>query len=149
MRAQTLRKVRLFHNYIAVFFAPAILFFAFTGGLQTAGLHEAHGAYSPPRWVAAIASLHQHQVIAGGHHAHHDDDRHPAVGTPGVAPAHDDDHDRGGFIPEKPFVLLLAIALFVTTALGLVIAVATPSTRRTSLMLIVAGIVVPVALLLV
>ncbi|WP_375393908.1 hypothetical protein [uncultured Sphingomonas sp.] len=152
MKAQTLRKVRLFHNYLAVFFAPAILFFAFTGGLQTAELHERHGDTAPPRWIVAIADLHKHQTIGG--HKRPDG----AAAGPGGGKPHDagapaptarggGDHDEG-FVAEKPFVVLLALALFVTTALGLVIAVATPSTRRISLVLIAAGVVVPVLLLL-
>ncbi|WP_174286920.1 hypothetical protein [Sphingomonas bacterium] len=151
MKAQTLRKVRLFHNYIAVFFAPAILFFAFTGGLQTAGLHERHGDTAPPRWIVAIANLHKHQTI-GGHKrprsaAAGPDGGKPHAPAPAPTARGDGDHDEG-FVAEKPFVVLLALALFVTTALGLVIAVATPSTRRMSLVLIAAGIVVPLVLLL-
>ncbi len=153
MKAQTLRKVRLFHNYIAVFFAPAILFFAFTGGLQTAGFADRHEGIAPPKWISAIANLHKHQTIGGhkrpgGPGAGPDGGKPRDAGAPGAgAPRGGGDHDEG-FVAEKPFVVLLALALFVTTALGLVIAVATPSTRRISLMLIAAGIVVPVVLLL-
>ena len=145
MKAQTLRKIRQFHNYIAVFFAPAILFFAFTGGLQTAGLHERHGDTAPPRWIVSIANLHEHQMLAGHRHAGPSDGK-PRGATPG-APAPGGGHETEQFVPVKPFVLLLAIGLFVTTALGLVIAVATPSTRRMSWILIVAGIAVPLLLL--
>ena len=154
MKPQTLRKIRLFHNYIAVFFAPAILFFAFTGGLQTAGFAERHEGVAPPRWIAAIANLHKHQTIGGhkrpgGPAAGADGGKPQGAGAPAATtPRGGGDHDEG-FSAEKPFVVLLALALFVTTALGLVIAVATPSTRRTSVMLIAAGIVVPVLLLLV
>ena len=45
-----LRYVRLTHLYLGVFIAPAILFFAFTGALQTFSLHETtRGSnYKPP-----------------------------------------------------------------------------------------------------
>ena len=148
MKAQTLRKVRQFHNYIAVFFAPAILFFAFTGGLQTAGLHERHGDTAPPRWIVAIANLHTHQMLAGHRHAGPGDGK-PRDAAKSGAPAPSGAGEQAErFVPVKPFVLLLAIALFVTTALGLVIAMATPSTRRMSLILIIAGIAVPLLLMI-
>lgn len=143
MKATTLRQIRQVHNYLAVFFAPAILFFAFTGGIQTLGLHEAHGdAPAPPRWIAAIASLHKHQVIAGPRR------RPPAPKVVAQQPAarsggDRDDHDKGGLGPLKLFVLLLSIALFVTTALGLVIALTNRASRRPSLVLTIAGVVVP------
>jgi hypothetical protein len=46
-----------------VFTAPALLFFAFTGGLQSLSLHEASrgGDYQPPRWLAGISHLHKKQ----------------------------------------------------------------------------------------
>lgn len=139
MKGQTLKKVRQVHNYIAVFFAPAILFFAFTGWLQTAGLADAHAGPGQPRWLTTIASLHVDQALPKPRPASHR--------PPGGKPAGDDD-GKPAFVPEKAFVIFVAIALFVTSALGLVIAVATPSTRRTSLILIAAGIVLPLVLLL-
>ena len=151
MSASTLRRIRQIHNYLAVFFAPAILFFAFTGGLQTLGLHEAHGDDpAPPRWIAAIASLHKHQVIAGARHKPSGGgDHHPAKGAPaGAAADEHDDHDHGGLSPLKVFVLLLSAALFVTTALGLVIALTSRASSRLSLVLTIAGVVVPLLLLL-
>ncbi len=151
MNASTLRQVRQVHNYLAVFFAPAILFFAFTGGLQTLGLHESHGdAPAPPRWIAAIASLHKHQVIAGPRHKPATDgDHRPGSGAPANKPGGDhDDHDHGGLSPLKLFVLLLSAALFVTTALGLVIALTNRASRRLSLVLTIAGVAVPLLLLL-
>lgn len=150
MKAQTLRKVRQFHNYIAIFFAPAILFFAFTGWLQTAGFTDKHQGFAPPHWIMTIASLHKHQTLGkpargGGQHA--GGDHRPGDAPATAPPAGVDDHVED-FVPEKAFVIFLAMALFATTTLGMVIALATPSTRRLSLVLIAAGIVVPLALLL-
>jgi hypothetical protein len=47
-----------------VFSAPALLFFAITGGLQTFSLHEAaRGSdYKPPAWLASAAQLHKKQT---------------------------------------------------------------------------------------
>ena len=61
---------------------------------------------------------------------------------------HGDDHDHGMFAPLKIFALLTAIGLFVTTLIGLTIALGTRAMRRRSLIVLVLGVVVPVALLI-
>src|SRR5882757_7824821 len=45
-----LKYLRLIHLYTGVFIAPALLFFAFTGALQTFSLHETTrgSSYKPP-----------------------------------------------------------------------------------------------------
>ena len=77
-RKQALKAARLLHVYLGVFFAPAILFFALTGALQTFSLHEeARGsAYKPPVWIVRLAQLHKKQVLAL-----------PARRGPGAAPS--------------------------------------------------------------
>ena len=40
MKARTQKRLRDLHNWLGVFFAPGILFFALSGVLQTFGLHE-------------------------------------------------------------------------------------------------------------
>ena len=56
---------RKLHRYLGVFFTPAILFFAFTGALQTFGLHESKQRGEPPpvAWIAALASVHKDQHL--------------------------------------------------------------------------------------
>lgn len=56
---------RQVHLYLGVFTAPALLFFAITGGLQTFGLHERErdGSYAPPAWLAEMAQLHKKQTL--------------------------------------------------------------------------------------
>ena len=52
-----LKYLRLIHLYIGVFIAPALLFFAFTGALQTFSLHETTrgSSYKPPAWAVMLA----------------------------------------------------------------------------------------------
>lgn len=59
-----LRLTRKVHLYFGVFISPALLFFAFTGALQTFSLHETTqgSSYKPPAWLAAWAQLHKKQT---------------------------------------------------------------------------------------
>jgi hypothetical protein len=55
--------LRQLHLYLGVFCAPAILFFAFTGALQSFGLNDRSpdGSYVPPHWLSVLAQIHKKQ----------------------------------------------------------------------------------------
>lgn len=55
--------LRLAHLYLGIFTAPAILFFAFTGALQTLSLNDRSpdGSYTPPHWISVLAQIHKKQ----------------------------------------------------------------------------------------
>jgi len=59
-----LKFIRLIHLYLGVFIAPALLFFAFTGALQTFSLHETTrgSSYKPPAWAVMLAQIHKKQT---------------------------------------------------------------------------------------
>src|SRR5271156_6877264 len=59
-----LRYIRLIHLYFGAFLAPAILFFAFTGALQTFSLHETTrgSSYKPPAWAVMLGQIHKKQT---------------------------------------------------------------------------------------
>src|SRR5580698_9052118 len=59
-----LKYVRLTHLYLGVFISPALLFFAFTGALQTFSLHETTrgSSYKPPAWAVTLAQIHKKQT---------------------------------------------------------------------------------------
>ena len=145
MKAQTARQLRRLHHYVGLFFAPAILFFAFSGALQTIGLHENHGpGPQPPTWIRWVASVHKDQrplKIA------------PAKPEPsGPAPQKDEhahDHEDGGPspVPMKAFVLLLSIGLIISSLLGVTIALTNRATRRSSILALAFGAVTPLILL--
>lgn len=58
-----LRFVRKVHLLLGTFTTPALLFFAFTGAMQTFSLHETTqgSTYKPPAWIASLAQLHKKQ----------------------------------------------------------------------------------------
>jgi hypothetical protein len=59
--AASLQSIRLMHRYLGLFFAPTILFFAITVGLQMFGLHEAarDSSYAPPNILVHLSQLHK------------------------------------------------------------------------------------------
>ena len=126
-----MRNLRLWHQYISLFFGPAIFFFAFSGFLQLADFHETHHGsdYRPATWIVALTSLHQHQHV----------DTHP-----------DNDSNMGGgesFPLFKPFAVFTSWGLMLSSLLGMAIGLTNPLSRRTSFFVIVAGALIPLALI--
>ena len=142
MKGTTLRSLRQWHHYIGVFLAPAILFFAFSGLIQVLGWQDARNP-PPAGWVSAIAGIHKKQALPKPRPAE------PARKPAGPARAGGGERDEAAFTPLKIFALLTAIGLFVTTLIGLTIALGTRTMRRKSLIALGLGIAVPVVLLLV
>lgn len=117
LRILSLRGLRLLHRYMGLVFSPAILFFAFTGALQTFDLHSPNKAtgYVPPAWVVIMAQLHKKQTLNVVR-----DKSNPAkpdasdLATPkktGLPPR--------SALPLKCFVLVMSVGLIVTTILGI------------------------------
>jgi hypothetical protein len=140
------RSLRQWHQYIGLFFAPAIFFFALSGFLQVAGFHESHpgSTYKPAGWIVALSSLHQHQNLDGEHHN---------MGDHGAnAHEHHMDGDHNGppsFPLFKPFAVFTSWGLMLSSLLGMAIGLTNPIARRISLIIIIAGTLIPVALILV
>jgi hypothetical protein len=141
MKASTLRSLRTWHHLIGVFLAPAILFFSFSGLIQVIGIQDQRNP-APPAWIAWMAGIHKHQAAPKPR-----PERKPDAKPEGRHEEHED-HDHGGFTPLKIFALLTAIGLFVTTLIGLAIALGTRSTRARALVMLVLGVAVPVGLML-
>ena len=149
-----MRSLRQLHHYVGVFLAPAILFFAFSGAVQTFRLGEDKGwGGPPPAALVWMTSVHKDQSLP------HAKPEKPAPKPEAVkAVAHDDDHDgdhhheaaRGPSpLPLKIFVVILALGLITSTLLGITIALNNRAMRRTSIVLLIAGTLLPLALLLV
>jgi hypothetical protein len=153
MNAATMRKLRQFHLYIGVFFAPAILFFAISGGLQAFRLQQASGwdGAPPPQWMATMGSVHIDQRLPVA-----EPEKKPEVAKPKTAEELAKDAAKAAerkakgqkALPMKIFTAVLAAALAFATLLGAAIALSMKSTRRISLIMLAAGAVVPVVLLL-
>lgn len=55
-----MRLARQLHLYLGIFFAPSIMFFAFSGFLQTYSLHEGD---NPTPWMVTLGEIHKNQRI--------------------------------------------------------------------------------------
>jgi hypothetical protein len=144
MKAATSRRLRSLHFYLGMFFAPAIVFFAVSGGVQTFRLNEA-GGYGgpPPAWMVWVASVHKNQTTPRP--------RPPRPEPP--AGARKPDAPRGGerrpsTLPLKIFVAVMAFGLTASALLGIAIALSVRSLRRGSLVMLALGTVLPLILLL-
>lgn len=134
-----LAAIRRFHLFIGVFIAPSLLFFALTGSLQLFSLHEAHGSYEPPALIEALGKVHKDQVFA--------------VEKKEPGPPGEGHHDHGDDTPKvttymlKWFFLSVAAGLIVSTCLGLWMALTASRDRAIAWLVLLAGALIPIALL--
>jgi hypothetical protein len=146
--------IRRLHTYLGLFIAPSVLFFAFSGACQVFSLHEAHGDYHPPALIETLGNLHKDQVLSKPeHHPAHA----PSAGTAHDADAHagapDHDHDHADKAKASTLVLKwffagVAACLAFSTLFGLWMGLRFTRTPRLSWGLLVAGVVVPVLIVL-
>jgi hypothetical protein len=151
--------LRKLHRYLGVFFTPAILFFAFSGALQTFGLHESkqRGAPPPVAWIAALASVHKDQHLPQPRRAAPPPQPAAAAASPphepaaakAPSPGADTHAPEKSTLPLKLFVLAVAIGLCVTSLVGLTLAFNNPRNRKEAGVMLVLGTVVPLLLLFV
>ena len=142
-----MKKVRQLHLYLGTLFAPLIIFFALTGILQTLELHEGNGT---PQWIAQIASVHKHQALQG------DEPKRPRPPENGAQNAPDRPRPDGDEAenkrgpspwPLKWFVVLMSLGLTITSGLGIYMAFKYERNRAIVWGLLIAGTLLPLALL--
>ena len=145
-RISGLKTIRIVHLYLGVFIAPAILFFAFTGALQTFSLHDVakDGSYRPASWIVFLAQLHKKQTT-----------QLLTPKGPSTKNSSQDDpkkHDsvlKHSTLPMKIFFLVVSIGLFLSTLTGLSMSYMYCRNKVSLTAILLAGVVVPVALAMV
>lgn len=153
MTPKTMQQIRRYHLYLGVFFAPAILLFAFSGALQTFRLQEEKGwGGTPPGWIVWMGSVHKDSRVpvakAPEAHEEHADDHDHADPAPAPAAKPAKPAPKGYTLPMKVFAVLMAIGLMFSALLGVTIALNSRQTRRMTIAMLVAGSVLPLALLM-
>jgi hypothetical protein len=169
-----LKWIRQIHLYLGVFTAPMLLFFAFTGGMQTFSLHETTrgSSYTPPAWLATLAQLHKKQTTVMPLRRPHSPEASapsadtrvaegsaatPPASAPTdgrVAPASSGTVDNAGarpkknLLPMKLFFALVALSLMLSTLTGLYMAYRFTRHGKRIALVLLAGIIVPLLLTL-
>lgn len=156
-----LHYTRYTHLYLGVFIAPALLFFAFTGAMQTFSLHETTrgSSYKPPAWIATLAQIHKKQTMTVPVR------KLPPPSAQAAAPKADkmdrpDKTDKADKslpsaalakphnpLPLKLFFLLVSVGLFISTVSGLYMSYRYSRNRKLITALLIAGVIIPIALL--
>ena len=149
-KASTIKIIRLLHRYLGLFFAPAILFFSFTGAIQTFGWHQASrgSSYEPPAWLAHMAQLHKKQTLVipqpkSKASTATDADTRPVSDKKLAATA-----DSTAKFALKFFVFVMSIGLMLSTLLGIVMALLYGGDYRVVWAIVLAGVALPVAVML-
>ena len=151
MRPATLKAIRLTHLYSGVFLAPAILFFAITGGLQMFSFHEASHApgYVPPAILVSLSRLHKKATLSGPPPP----PAKPAPRqTPTPPPSLPKPPAKPGWsehLPMKIFFAIVAVGLVISTLTGLIMSFKYTRRKIIPSLVLLAGVAVPALLLLI
>ena len=141
------------HRYLGLFFAPTILFFAITGGMQMFGLHETSrgSSYAPPNILVHLSQLHKkgtlylpHRKIAPPNSAKSDEAKPdgPKLETPKPTQAPPPPNS----LPMKIFFVATAFALTISTCTGLMMGWKYARRKSIVLLTLAAGVVIPAIL---
>jgi hypothetical protein len=139
--------LRTWHANISSFIAPMVFFYALSGSLQIFDLHESHGSYHAPAIVTAIGRLHKNQVFAPP--APRNRPAGAAAGRVGGGPGGPPPNERVSLatLMLKWLFFVEALGLAATTIFGVWIGLTHAKRKRTVVALLVAGTVLPLALI--
>ncbi|WP_348640824.1 PepSY domain-containing protein [Granulicella arctica] len=155
----------MIHLYLGVFIAPALIFFAITGGLQTFNLHETTrgSSYKPPAILVKLGQLHKKQTLVvpvrkpqppaalasgspKGDKPHDGAPDAPAGAGANAKPTDAPVTKVKNLLPMKLFFLLVSLGLFTSTLTGLYMSYKYIRNTKLITALLIAGIVIPVLL---
>jgi hypothetical protein len=151
--AKSLKTIRLVHRYLGLFFAPTILFFAITGGLQMFGLHETErgSSYVPPNFLIHLAQLHKKGTLyiptrkEAPFNSSKPDGKQldgPKPEPPKPLPVQRPPNS----LPMKLFFGATALALVLSTCTGLIMTWKYARRKSSVLLTLAAGVAIPAAL---
>ncbi|MGI8481805.1 MAG: hypothetical protein ACR2MF_07065 [Chthoniobacterales bacterium] len=115
--------LRRLHLYLGCLFAPALIFFAVTGGWQLYRFHDSEkdGTYTAPQPLQVLSAIHMDSHLPGKR--------------------------ASQYTPLRTFFTLAAAGLVTTTLLGVVMAFRFSRTALTPLICLFAGGAIPAVIL--
>jgi hypothetical protein len=133
---------------MGLLFSPAILFFGFSGALQTFNLHSPNKStgYVPPVWVVEMAQLHKKQTLSLPKEKSKASRSEPVPRD--AADQEKTAQPRKSTLPLKCFVLLMSVGLIATTLLGIYMAFRYGGDRRLIWAMLIGGTLLPIAMML-
>jgi hypothetical protein len=142
-----MKNIRLLHRYMGLFFSPAILFFTFSGVLQTFNLHQQNRStgYVPAAWVVEMAQIHKKQTSSVSKEKSKPTSPEGTLRDPvaqkveKAAPS-----PRNTALPLKCFVLVMSVGLFASTLLGIYMAFRYGGKRRIVWGMLIGGTLLPI-----
>ena len=150
--ASFLKAIRLTHHYLGIFIAPAVLFFSFTGFLQTYSFHETTrgSSYVPRAIFVKLANIHKKATLPGpprppqpsGEQKPEGGPKPEKPQAPKTPPPPQSFH-----WPEKIFFGIVAVGLFTSTLTGLYMAWKYTRNKVLVVLIFIAGIIIPIAAL--
>ena len=154
VRTSWLKTIRLLHRYMGLFFAPAILFFAFSGAIQTFDLHKANArtGYAPPTWVLEMAQIHksQNMNVTKAKSKPKKVESDAADSAPEDAPAPKSAaNPRHSALAMKWLVVIMSVGLILSTLLGIYMSFQYGGDPRLAWGALLTGTLIPVALLVI
>jgi hypothetical protein len=150
--AVILAQVRTLHMFIGMLTAPTVLFFSLTGILQIYNLHEARPGYTPPAILEKMSRVHKVQVFAlrrrRGQQLNVEQAKSNAAGSPASSAAGPQEHHNSAaaILLLKLYFTIAAVGLVFSTLLGAWMGLRPGVRRRANLLLLGAGILIPVVL---
>jgi hypothetical protein len=144
-----MKTIRRVHGWLGVLFAPSIIFFAVTGALQLFGFQDTPRGETPG-FVAKLAMVHKDQTVEIPVRKPPPPAAAPKADAPKPdAPKPEAQPEHHSTMPLKLFFLLMALALTTSSVLGVWIAFASKRDQKLHIGLFIAGLVLPIVLLLV
>lgn len=148
-KAHVIKLARQIHLYIGLFSAPALLFFAFSGALQTFSLHEAKKGsdYKPASWIAILGELHKNQTTQLPVHKAQSSSLLAATAAKPVGPLASASalpvHHR---LPLKIFFVIASLSFFSSILTGVYMSYKHHRNKTLVTGVLVAGLVIPIFL---
>ncbi len=148
-------RLRIWHAYISAFIAPVVVCFALSGAIQIFDLHQSREGYTAPAFFVAIGQIHKNQRLPSARDlggpkrgAQFGAPGGPGqTGGPGGGPPRELRAPKPATLVLKWLFLIEALGLATTTVLGTWIGLTLAKRRRTILVLLAAGTVLPIVLI--
>lgn len=168
-----MKLIRQLHLYFGMFFAPTIIFFAFTGCLQTFSLHEEHDGVEAQPWITELSEVHKDQRVpyapmprpqaappeaaspsqpsqaaaSNEKTATIAQGEKPAASSTPSAPRPKRSKKREPSFPFKYFVLFMGVGLILSTLAGIYMSFKLGRSPALVLGLLIVGTILPIVLL--